>query len=307
MAGGLAIGWGLLPMRQRLTPAEPLPPQAGTHAFTGWVRIGEDDGIWLVCPKTEMGQGVHTGLAMLLAEELGVPLERVAIAPAPVDAIYGNVASVVDSLAFLPDDDSLLRRVSTHLVGKLMREAAPMLTGGSTSIKDLWVPLRLAAATARQMLVAEAAARWAVPAGEVTVSDGRLQHTASGRSLRLGEVAAAAAARPLPSEVPTTPPAQWRLIGRPLPRIDAAALGNGRAAFGIDVRRPGQKYAALALPPGLTGRLRAIDPASEQAVKARPGVRAIVSFEPPEAGGPGGVAVVADSTWQAMQAAQALV
>jgi isoquinoline 1-oxidoreductase subunit beta len=307
VAGGLAIGWGLLPMRQRLTPADPLPPKAGTHAFTGWVRVGDDDRIWLVCPKTEMGQGVHTGLAMLLAEELGVPLERVGIAPAPVDAIYGNVASVVDSLAFLPDDESLLRRVSTHLVGKVMREAAPMLTGGSTSIKDLWAPLRLAAATTRQMLVAEAAARWGVPEAEVQVAEGRLQHAASGRSLRLGDVAAAAAARPLPRDVATTPPAQWRLIGRPLPRLEAAALGNGRAAFGIDVRRPGQKFSALALPPGLTGRVRAIDPASEKAVKAMPGVRAIVPFEPPASGGPGGVAVVADRTWQAMQAAQALV
>jgi isoquinoline 1-oxidoreductase subunit beta len=307
VAGGLAIGWGLMPPRQRLVGSTPLPPQPGTHAFSGWVRIGDDDRVHLVCPKTEMGQGVHTGLAMLLAEELGIGLDRVHIAAAPVDAIYGNVATVVDSLPFLPDDESVLRRLSVHLVGKIMREAAPMLTGGSSSLKDLWLPLRLAGASARLMLQAEAAARWAVAEADVSVADGQLRHAASGRTLRFGEVAAAAAARPLPEAPALVPPAQWRLIGQPLPRQDAAAKSQGRAGFGIDVRLPGQKYAAVALPPGLTGRVAAVDAASEQAVKAMPGVRAVVRFDPPAAGGPGGVAVIADSTWQAQQAARALV
>jgi isoquinoline 1-oxidoreductase subunit beta len=306
VTGALAVGWGLLPMRQRLTTADPLPSKPGTHAFNGWVRVGEDDRAWLVCPKTEMGQGVHTGLAILLAEELGIGLDRVGISAAPVDAIYGNVTTVVDSLAFLPDDESVLRRVTSHLVGKLMREAAPMLTGGSSSLKDLWGPLRLAAAATRQMLVAEAAARWGVPEATVSVAEGRLQHPPSGRSLRFGEVAAAAAARPLPRDVVVTAPAQWRLIGRPQPHLHAAAKVSGGARFGIDVRESGQKYAAVALAPTLTGAVREIDPASEQATKALPGVRAVVRFDPPAAGGPGGVAVIADSTWQAMQAVQAL-
>ncbi|MFO0444222.1 MAG: molybdopterin cofactor-binding domain-containing protein, partial [Betaproteobacteria bacterium] len=251
VAGGLAVGWGLLPVRQRLTGAEPLPPEPGRHAFNGWVRIGDDDRVHLVCPKTEMGQGVHTGLAQLLAEELGVGLERIAIAPAPVDAIYGNLTTVVDSLPFLPDDESVLRRVTEHLVAKIMREAAPMLTGGSSSLKDLWLPLRLAGAAARQMLQAEAAARWGVAPAEVTLRDGRLHHAASGRTLRFGELAASAAARPLPDEPQPRPAAEWRLIGRAAPRLDAAALGSGRAGFGIDVRLPGMAHAALALPPTL--------------------------------------------------------
>jgi len=303
VAGGLAVGWAALPVRQRLVGAEPLPPEAGRHAFNGWVRIGDDGLVHLVCPKTEMGQGVHTGLAMLLAEELGVALDRVRIAPAPVDAIYGNATTVVDALPFLPDDHSLLRRVTEHLVAKIMREGAPMLTGGSSSLKDLWLPLRLAGAAARQMLQAEAAARWGVAEGTVTLTDGALRHAASGRTLGLGEVAAAAAARPLPDEPVPRPATEWRLIGQPLPRLDAAAKGDGRAGFGIDVRLPGQKFAAVALAPSLTGRLRSVDPAP---AKALPGVRAVVLFEPPAAGGPGGVAVIADSTWQAMQAVMAL-
>jgi isoquinoline 1-oxidoreductase beta subunit len=303
VAGALAVGWALLPVRQRLVGAEPLPPEPGRHAFNGWVRIGEDDRLHLVCPKTEMGQGVHTGLAMLLAEELGVGLERIVIAPAPIDAIYGNLSTVVDSLPFLPDDESVLRRLSVHLVGKIMREAAPMLTGGSSSLKDLWVPLRLAGAAARQMLQAEAAARWGVAPGAVSLADGRLHHAASGRSLRFGELAAAAAARPLPDEPQPRPAAEWRLIGRALPRLDAAALSSGQARYGIDVRQPGLAHAALALPPTLAGRVRSVD---DSAARALPGVRAVVRFEPPATGGPGGVAVIADTTWQAMQAAQAL-
>lgn len=303
VAGALAVGWALLPVRQRLVGAEPLPPEPGRHAFNGWVRIGEDDRVHLVCPKTEMGQGVHTGLAMLLAEELGVGLERIAIAPAPIDAIYGNLSTVVDSLPFLPDDESVLRRVTEHLVAKIMREAAPMLTGGSSSLKDLWVPLRLAGAAARQMLQAEAAARWGVAPGAVSLGDGRLHHAASGRTLRFGELAAAAAARPLPDEPQPRPAAEWRLIGRALPRLDAAALSSGQARYGIDVRQPGLAHAALALPPTLAGRVRSVD---DSAARALPGVRAVVRFEPPATGGPGGVAVIADTTWQAMQAAQAL-
>ncbi|MCM0608458.1 MAG: xanthine dehydrogenase family protein molybdopterin-binding subunit [Ideonella sp. WA131b] len=303
VAGALAVGWALLPVRQRLVGAEPLPPEPGRHAFNGWVRIGEDDRVHLVCPKTEMGQGVHTGLAMLLAEELGVGLERIAIAPAPIDAIYGNLSTVVDSLPFLPDDESVLRRVTEHLVAKIMREAAPMLTGGSSSLKDLWVPLRLAGAAARQMLQAEAAARWGVAPGAVSLADGRLHHAASGRTLRFGELAAAAAARPLPDEPQPRPAAEWRLIGRALPRLDAAALSSGQARYGIDVRQPGLAHAALALPPTLAGRVRSVD---DSAARALPGVRAVVRFEPPATGGPGGVAVIADTTWQAMQAAQAL-
>ncbi|MFN9103330.1 MAG: molybdopterin cofactor-binding domain-containing protein [Betaproteobacteria bacterium] len=303
VAGALAIGWAALPVRQRLTGAEPLPPEPGRHAFNGWVRIGDDDRVHLVCPKTEMGQGVHTGLAQLLAEELGVGLERIAIAPAPVDAIYGNLTTVVDSLPFLPDDESVLRRVTEHLVAKIMREAAPMLTGGSSSLKDLWLPLRLAGAAARQMLQAEAAARWGVAPAEVTLRDGRLHHAASGRTLRFGELAASAAARPLPDEPQPRPAAEWRLIGRAAPRLDAAALGSGRAGFGIDVRLPGMAHAALALPPTLAGRVRSVD---DRAARALPGVRTVVRVEPPAAGGPGGVAVIADTTWQAMQAVQAL-
>ncbi len=303
VAGALAIGWAALPVRQRLLGHEPLPREPGRHAFNGWVRIGDDGLVHLVCPKTEMGQGVHTGLAMLLAEELGVALERIAIAPAPVDAIYGNATTVVDSLPFLPDDDSLLRRVTEHLVGKIMREAAPMLTGGSSSLKDLWLPVRLAGAAARQMLRAEAAARWGVAEAALSVADGQVRHGASGRTLGFGELAASAAARPLPGDVQPRPAAEWRLIGRAQPRLRAEALASGLAGFGIDVRLPGMAYAALALAPTLAGRVRSVD---DTAARALPGVRAVVRFEPPAAGGPGGVAVIAGSTWAAMQAVQAL-
>lgn len=303
-AGALAVGWALVPPRERVSARVPRKPIDGAPAFNGWVHIGEDDRVHLVCGKTEMGQGVHTALAMLLAEELDADWRRIEVAPAPQDPVYGNLTVAVDALPFQPDDEGVLRRVTDHLTTKLVQGAAPQLTGGSTTLRDLWWPLRQAGASARAMLVAEAAARWAVPEAEVAVAAGVLRHAASGRSLRFGELALAAARRPLPSSPRLKPAAEWVLIGRAQPHRDAAARVQGRAVYGIDVRPPGLRHAALQLAPTLTGRVVSVD---DRAARAMPGVRAVVPFEPPGSGGAGGVAVIADSHWQARQAAEALV
>ena len=176
--GALVLGWTALPPRQRQQPATPLPTAAGEHAFNGWVRVGEDDRVTVMLARSEMGQGVSTSLALLLADELDADWNRVQVQPSPIDGIYNNLATVVDGLPFHPEAAGVLVDAARWLTAKTMREIGVMMTGGSSSVKDLWLPLREAGASARQMLVAAAAAQWGVDAaacstenGEVTAAD----------------------------------------------------------------------------------------------------------------------------------------
>ena len=299
--GALALGWSLLPPRQRLSTSSPLPTAAGQAALNGWLKIGADDSLVIVMPKSEMGQGVHTGLAMVLADELDADWARVRIELSPIDKIYNNLASVVDGLPFHPDDDGALKQVAGWLTAKTMREVGIMMTGGSSSVKDLWLPMRQAGASARAMLVGAAAQAWGVPAAEIGVAAGVVSHP-SGKKARFGELALAAAALPLPGEVQLKTPARFTLIGKPLPRLEAAAKGTGRAGFGIDVLQPGQLYASVVMCPTLGGKVVSFDAA---AATQLPGVKQVLAVAGYHGGTPG-VAVIADTPWHAMQAVKQL-
>ncbi len=304
--GALAVGWGLLPPRQRLQPGAPLATAAGESAFGGWLKIGADGQVQVVMPKSEMGQGVHTGLAMLLAEELDADWARVTITEAPIDRIYANQATVLDSLPFHPDDDGPIKRSAHWLTAKTMREVGTMLTGGSSSVRDLWAPMRQAGASARAMLLAAAAQAWGVPVAQLQVARGVVSHLGSGRNAGYGELAAAAARLPLDSSAPLKTPAQWGLIGRPLARLEAQAKSDGSAVFGLDVpgmlKAPGQLVASVVMCPTLGGRVAGFDAA---AVQALPGVKQVLAVDGHQ-GGTAGVAVVADSAWRALKAVRAL-
>ncbi|MDE2277377.1 MAG: xanthine dehydrogenase family protein molybdopterin-binding subunit [Burkholderiales bacterium] len=302
-AGALVVGWSILPPRQRLQGSAPLPTAPGQAAFNGWVKIGADDRVAIVMPKSEMGQGTHTGLAMLLADELDADWSRVDLAAAPIDAIYNDLTTVVDGLPFPPDDHGALARLAAWMTAKTMREVGIMVTGGSSSLRDLWLPMRQAGASARAMLVAAAAQAWDVPVAEVTLADGVLAHR-SGRQARLGEFAAAAATLPLPEAPVLKTPAQFKLIGRPLPRLaaEATAKGLGRAGFGIDMLPPGLLYASVRMCPTLGGRVASFDAGA--ALKL-PGVKQALALAA-HGGGSAGVAVIADTPWHAMQGVAAL-
>lgn len=297
VAGALGIGWSLLPPRQRLSTREPLPTAPGEAALTGWLRLGADGALQIVMARSEMGQGVHTGLAMLLADELDADWSRVRLAAAPIDPIYFNQAVVADGLPFHPDSDSAIKRSAARLTAMAMREIGLMVTGGSSSLKDLWLPMREAGAAARAMLMAAAAQRFGVPVGELTTAAGVVRHPASGRRVTYDELAASAGQLPLPGAITLKTPAQWTLIGKPLPRLEAAAKGLGTAGFGIDVLQPGQLYASVAMCPTLGGAVQQVDSA---AARALPGVKQVVMFDG-YAGGTAGVAVVADTPWHATQ------
>jgi isoquinoline 1-oxidoreductase beta subunit len=308
--GALLVGWGLLPPRARLGRRELLPVQDGEVALNGWIKIAPDGGVGLAMARCEMGQGVHTALAALVAEELDIALERVRLLEAGRDAIYGNVAAVVAALPLGgPDAPPGLRsdalRAGRWIATKLARELGLSLTAGSSSVADAWLPLRLAAATARAQLVGAASLRWRYPTDEIQVRDGLVTHPI-GYHAHFGELAAAAAQTP-PGDVRLKPREAWGVIGRATPRLDAPAKGDGHAVFGLDVRPaepPGALlFAAARMAPTLGGAPQRI--LNEDEVLRRPGVLRLVRL-PPAAGAGAGVAVIGVTTWHALQALDAL-
>jgi isoquinoline 1-oxidoreductase beta subunit len=299
--GALAVGWTVLPARQRLTTSAPLPTDGTEVALNGWVKIDADNSVTIMMCRSEMGQGVHTGLAMILAEELDADWSRVRVENAPPDRIFNNLQVVVDGLPFHPDDHRLVRRFADHITRKVMREIGEIVTGGSSGLSDLWMPMREAGASARAMLVAAAAQRWRVTESECRTEGGKVLH-GSGRSMTFGELAAEAGRQPMPDKVRLKDSSAFRLVGRPLRRIDAAAKTNGSARFGIDALPPRLLYASALMCPTVGGRVKHADVSA--ALAQRGVVKAFVV--PPFDGGTGGVAVIADNAFRAMQALDAL-
>ncbi len=230
-----------------------------------WLRIGTDDSITFLCDRSEMGQGVYTSLPMLIAEELGVNLQRIKVEFAPPGDAYIN-----------------------NLIGG-------QITGGSTSVRDGWEKLRKAGATARHLLVSAAAADWGVDPRTCRVEDGVVV-SSHGKRASFGSVAEAASKLPVPKDVPLKSASEFTIIGRPQRRKDTPAKVDGTAVYGIDVKLPGMLYAALAQSPTLGGSVKTFN---DEKAKGMPGVRAVVLTSR-------GVAVVADSWWQARKARDAL-
>lgn len=302
----LLVGWGLMPPPGRLGGRTALPPLADRVALNGWLRVGPGSQISLVMPHCEMGQGIHTALAMLVAEELRVPLVQVVLEPVGQDRRYANVTAAVDSvLYFGPDDsepgaESRSHRASRWLLGKAVHQLGLIATGGSASVADLYPVLRQAAATARSQLMGAASLRWKLPLAELRVDAGVVSHP-TGPSAAYAELAQQAAATP-PGRVQLSAPADWTLLGTPAPRVDSRSKVDGSARFGIDVRLPGQLYAAVAQGTVLGASPGALD---VDALLRRPGVLRVVRL-PPLAGAPAAVAVVARNSWAALQAARLL-
>ena len=257
VGGGLLLGVSVRGARAAGAPAAVL---------NAYVRIQPNGAITLIMPKVEMGQGTYTSLPMLIAEELEVELGAVGIEPAPPDAaVYG-----IDGL---------------------------QETGGSTSIRDCWLPLRRAGATARMILVSAAARTWGVPIAQCHAEAGTVIHEASGRRLSYGALAARAARSPVPSEPKLKAPADFKLIGRTTARRDSPAKIDGSATFGIDVTLPGLRIAMLAMSPVQGGTV--LRPLRTEAALAVQGVQQVVDEGDL-------VAVVAGNTWAALKGLAAL-
>ena len=303
--GALVVGWGVMPARSRLGSATVLAVQSGEVAFNGWIKVEADGTVVMAMPRSEMGQGVHTALPMLVAEELNLPLSAVRLDQAGADKIYGNVAMLVASLAFHPLDSAgadkpAKVKLGEWMVGKIARELGINVTGGSSSVADAWDVVRVAAATVRASLLEAAATQWKLPLGELVLKDGAVTH-ASGKSARYGELAQAAAGLQ-PANVELKDRQAWTLIGQAAPRTDLPAKVNGSAQFGLDVRLPGMLFAAVRHCPMLGGSVATLH---SQAALAMTGAERIVPLasygESTE-----GFAVVGKTWWHAQQAALAV-
>ncbi|HSW24634.1 MAG TPA: molybdopterin cofactor-binding domain-containing protein [Burkholderiaceae bacterium] len=305
VGGALLVGWSVLPPRSRLGHSALWPPEPGEVALNGWIKIAKDGAVVLAMNRSEMGQGVHTALAMLAAEELDVPLARVRLQQAGHDAIFGSAESFVGFLPFHGDDrepgqESLAFRGARWMTLKLARELGINVTGGSASVADAWGPLRLAAATARARLLGVASLRWKLPVAELEVRDGLVSH-ASGPRAHYGELAEQAALSP-PGDVTLKARSDWRVIGRSAQRLDLVEKCDGRAVYGLDVRLPGLVYANVLHAPMLGGSLATVD---VNTALRRPGVERIVRL-PPLAGANAAIAVVGRTTWHAREASRVL-
>jgi len=306
VAGALVVGWGVLPPRQRQGGVDTLPVVDGEVGLNGWIKIAADGGVLLAMNRSEMGQGVHTALAMLVAEELDVSLARVRLIPAGHDRLYGNVAMFVSGLPLHPSDtepgrETSLARSGQWVVAKVARELGINATGGSSSIVDAWEVLRFAAATARAQLLGAASLAWKQPASELRVQDGVVSHS-SGASAHYGTLARQAAATPS-GTVQLKPAAEWKLIGTAAPRVDVVAKSDGSAVFGMDVRPPGLLFAAIRHCPMIGGSAGAVDVAASLKL---PGVERVVRLGT-YAGSTAALAVVGRTSWHARRGADALV
>jgi isoquinoline 1-oxidoreductase beta subunit len=305
LAGGALVVGGALfyAPRDRLRRPVSLATSPGEPAFNAWVRIASDSAVTVLVPRQEMGQGITTALPMLVAEELDCGMAQLRFEQAGVDPVYANATLLADGIPFRPDDHGWLAglaRLTQYKVAELLGVQA---TGGSTSVRDGWMVMRQAGATARAQLIAAAAVRWGVAAGECRTSQGKVLHPPSKRTLGYGELAMEAAQLSPPAEVTLRDPREFRLIGKSQPRLDIPQKTDGTAEFAIDVRRPGMLYAAIAHCPVFGGALKHVD-----AAKARqmPGVKAVIELERTATTAPA-VAVVADSWWRAQQALATLV
>src|SRR5688572_30409695 len=240
------------------------PPGGGAITPHAFIRIGADDVVTLIIHKPDNGQGTETSIAQILAEELDCDWPRVKTEFAPINAaLYGGA-----------------------LQG----------TFGSMAIRTTYEPMRRTGAAARDMLMQAAATRWGVDKSQCRTENGAVINAVTNARLSYGSLASAAAKLPVPANVPLKDPAQFKLIGKPLQRVDTPAKVTGKAVFGIDVRLPGMLHAVVARCPVFGGKVARFDATKAKAIA---GVTHVVQI-------PQGVAVVAGNTWAALEGRRAL-
>lgn len=276
---GLVVAWGLWPRDYAPT----LVAGPGEHGFGAWLKIGEDGRVTVAVPQAETGQGSWTGLAQVVADELGADWRTVGVEPAPLSPLYANRLGLEELLegmpAVLPDE----------LRGGAGAGPAPMLTAASSSIRMFEEPARAAAASARAMLCMAAAARWDVAWSDCAAEAGFVVH--AGKRLRFAELAGAAAGMTPPARPPIGLAGAGKLMGEALPRLDAPAKVDGSAAFAGDIRLPDMVQVAVRQGPPGTVRLISIDRAAAEAVS---GVVAVIEED-------GWIAVAARTWWAAQR------
>ena len=255
--GGLMIGWA------------PAADATGEDVFApdAFIRLDRAGKVTVISPAVEMGQGTYTSLSMLIAEELDVDMANVSVDHAPAnDKLYGN--PIISGV---------------------------QMTGGSTTIRAFYLPLRKAGAAAREMLIAAAASALKVEASTLSTEPGYVIHTPSGKKIAYGDLADAAAVLPVPADAKLKDPSKFRIIGTSAKRLDVSGKVNGSAVYGIDVKLPDMKIATVQASPVFGGKVASFDEAAALKV---PGVRQVAKIDD-------AVAVIADHFWAAKQGLEA--
>ncbi|WP_406645183.1 molybdopterin-dependent oxidoreductase [Aliisedimentitalea scapharcae] len=285
LVGGVAFGaWYV----GRPAP-NPLTPKSGEAAFNPFVMIS-DSQITLIAPRAEMGQGVSTSWAALIAEELDVDLDQVTVLHGPAAKAYYNSALMGEMLPGKGYDTSSFQHGLGDALGHVGKLFDMQVTGGSSSMKDGYIRMRHAGAAARETLKEAAARRLGLTRSQLNTAQGKVI-APDGTEIAYTDLAAEAAGlEPIESDL--RPASEWTLLGNSQPRIDMVPKVTGTAEFGIDVRLPGMKFASAKVNPRLGGGMNGFDASKAQDM---PGVERIVDLGD-------GVAVVASNTWLAMQA-----
>jgi isoquinoline 1-oxidoreductase subunit beta len=255
VGGGLAVGAGFVTNKLNKDGGFKLPVKPGEGSFGAWLTIAKDGIATVAVPHQEMGQGIYSALAMLVAEELDLEPSQVRAIQAPLQAVYANTVMLLDGLPFKPHDHGPLATGVRWTMDKVLRSVGIMATGGSTSTRSAYDAVRQGAATARGMLIQAAATKLGKPAAELTTQGGFVVHAASNTKVSFGEIAEAASVI-APTMAPLKAQDKLKYIGKGMPRIDVPSKVDGSAQFGIDVRVDGQKYAAIIHCPTFGGTLK---------------------------------------------------
>jgi isoquinoline 1-oxidoreductase beta subunit len=254
--GGMMIGWSFDSAHAEVEHGPPVAPSA-------YIHIDRGGAVTIVSPMCEMGQGTYTSLPMLVAEELDVDMSKVSVGHAPPsDALYGNP-----------------------------KIGGAQITGGSTSVRAFYLPLRKTGAAAREMLIKAAANLWGVDSKSLTTEPGFVVDSANARRLSYGELAERAATLAVPADVALKDPSKFRIIGSPAKRLDVKGKVDGSAVFGLDVKIPNMKIATVAASPVFGGKLASFN---ESAAMNVPGVLKVVRLD-------NALAVVGEHYWAAKQ------
>ena len=255
IGGGLILGFSL---PDHLAFGQASGHSGGSSMLNAFIRISSDETITIVVNHSEMGQGVYTSLPMLVAEELECDWSKIVVEASPVDPAYNHTQWGIQG------------------------------TGGSTSVSSEWERLRKVGASAREMLIAAAADMWKVDKASCRAENGKVVHS-SGKSMTYGQLATKAANMPVPKEIQLKDPSKFKIIGKPVKRLDTPEKTNGKGVFGIDVKLPEMLTAVVARPPVFGGKVKSFNADKAKAVL---GVKDVVQV-------PSGVAVVASGFWPA--------
>jgi len=301
VGGALLVGGGVFGVywsdRSANARAKALTETGNDYNFLSWMKIAEDDTVTVYSPHIDFGQGTHTAMGQMLADELDADWSKVKVEQAPADLSFANAAL---GRGFLLSDSSMpgvINALPNAVMTMLARSMPLQITGGSSAVRFTGqVGMRVVGASVRLALIEEAADRLGVPASELTTADSKVIHAKSGKSLRYGELAAGAAERSLTGSPELKSAKDYKLIGKPVPRIDIPAKVDGSAKYGIDLVLPDMRVATIAAAPVRGGKLVSVD---EKPALAVAGVEKVIKLDD-------AVVVVAKRYWQALKGLQAL-